>query len=79
MALVESLARPPEDDYQGELLDRYRRPIPRLADGLDTQQIAGKLSYSERTVKNVLHGLMHRLQLRNRAHAVAFALREGYI
>jgi len=25
VALVESLARPPEDDYQGELLDRYRR------------------------------------------------------
>jgi len=25
LALVESLARPPEDDYQGELLDRYRR------------------------------------------------------
>src|SRR5262249_28942964 len=25
VALVERLARPPEDDYQGELLDRYRR------------------------------------------------------
>jgi TnpA family transposase len=25
VALVESLARPPEDDYQGELVDRYRR------------------------------------------------------
>ncbi|WP_247701765.1 response regulator transcription factor [Streptomyces sp. F63] len=50
-----------------------------VSEGLDTREIAGKLSYSERTVKNVLHGLTTRLQLRNRAHAVAYALREGYI
>ncbi|MEU9590246.1 LuxR C-terminal-related transcriptional regulator [Streptomyces sp. NPDC048219] len=50
-----------------------------VADGLDTGEIAGKLSYSERTVKNVMHGLTTRLHLRNRAHAVAYALREGYI
>jgi DNA-binding NarL/FixJ family response regulator len=50
-----------------------------VAEGWDTGEIAGKLSYSERTVKNVLHGLTTRLQLRNRAHAVAYALREGYI
>ncbi|MET9910832.1 response regulator transcription factor [Streptomyces sp. NPDC006476] len=50
-----------------------------VAEGLDTGEIAGKLSYSERTVKNVIHGLTTRLHLRNRAHAVAHALREGYI
>ncbi|WP_035804659.1 helix-turn-helix transcriptional regulator [Kitasatospora mediocidica] len=50
-----------------------------LADGLDTSEIARRLCYSERTVKNVLHGITTRFQLRNRAHAVAFALREGYI
>lgn len=50
-----------------------------VAEGLDTGEIAGKLSYSERTVKNVMHGLTTRLHLRNRAHAVAHALREGYI
>ncbi|MEV6564335.1 response regulator transcription factor [Streptomyces kronopolitis] len=50
-----------------------------IAEGLDTRQISEKLAYSERTVKNVLHGLMTRLHLRNRAHAVAYALREGYI
>ncbi|MCK8680124.1 helix-turn-helix transcriptional regulator [Streptomyces lichenis] len=50
-----------------------------VAEGLDTGEIAGRLSYSERTVKNVLHGLTTRLHLRNRAHAVAHALREGYI
>ncbi|MFH8750818.1 response regulator transcription factor [Streptomyces rimosus] len=50
-----------------------------VAEGLDTAEIAGKLSYSERTVKNVMHGLTTRLHLRNRSHAVAYALREGYI
>ncbi|MFI8948087.1 LuxR C-terminal-related transcriptional regulator [Streptomyces sp. NPDC053750] len=50
-----------------------------VAEGFDTGEIAGKLSYSERTVKNVMHGLTTRLHLRNRAHAVAYALREGYI
>ncbi|MFD5429049.1 LuxR C-terminal-related transcriptional regulator [Streptomyces sp. NPDC127084] len=50
-----------------------------VAEGLDTSEIAGKLSYSERTVKNVMHGLTTRLHLRNRAHAVAYALREGYL
>jgi DNA-binding NarL/FixJ family response regulator len=50
-----------------------------VAEGLDTGEIAGKLSCSERTVKNILHGLTTRLQLRNRAHAVAYALREGYL
>ncbi|MET8509407.1 response regulator transcription factor [Streptomyces sp. NPDC004787] len=50
-----------------------------LAEGLETRQISEKLAYSERTVKNILHALMTRLQLTNRAHAVAYALREGYI
>lgn len=50
-----------------------------LADGLDTGQIAQKLSYSERTVKNILQGLLTRLGLRNRTHAVAHAIRLGLI
>lgn len=50
-----------------------------LADGLDTSEIAHELAYSERTVKNVVHDVTTRLQLRNRSHAVAYALREGLI
>ncbi|WP_230421484.1 helix-turn-helix transcriptional regulator [Actinomadura soli] len=61
------------------LAEREREVLCLIAEGLDTSEIAGKLAYSERTVKNVLHGLMTRLHLRNRAHAVAYALREGYI
>jgi DNA-binding NarL/FixJ family response regulator len=50
-----------------------------MADGFDTIEIAGKLCYSERTVKNVIYGVTHRLKLRNRSHAVAYALRAGMI
>jgi DNA-binding NarL/FixJ family response regulator len=50
-----------------------------MADGMDTAEIAGKLCYSERTVKNVIYGVTHRLKLKNRSHAVAYALRAGMI
>jgi DNA-binding NarL/FixJ family response regulator len=50
-----------------------------VADGFDTAEISAKLGYSERTVKTVLHDVSSRLQLRNRCHAVAYALREGLI
>jgi DNA-binding NarL/FixJ family response regulator len=50
-----------------------------VAEGLDTAEIADKLSYSERTVKNALHDVTSRLQLRNRSHAVAYALKQGLI
>jgi DNA-binding NarL/FixJ family response regulator len=50
-----------------------------VAEGFDTAEIASKLAYSERTVKNVLHDITSRLQLRNRSHAVAYAMRQGLI
>jgi DNA-binding NarL/FixJ family response regulator len=50
-----------------------------VSEGLETREIAAKLSYSERTVKNVLQGITLRLGLRNRAHVVAYAAREGYL
>ncbi|GAA5038468.1 helix-turn-helix transcriptional regulator [Actinopolymorpha pittospori] len=50
-----------------------------VSEGLDTAEIARKTSYSERTVKNVLHEITTRLQLHNRAHAVGYALRNGLI
>ncbi|MER7877677.1 response regulator transcription factor [Streptomyces solisilvae] len=54
--------------------------ILRLAsEGYDTPEIALKLSYSERTIKNVLHAFITRHHLRNRTHAVAFALRKGLL
>ncbi len=61
-------------------LDAREIEVLRLvAEGRETRQIAEQLAYSERTVKNVLHDITSRLQLRNRSHAVAYALREGLI
>ena len=54
--------------------------VLRLAsEGLETAEIARRLAYSERTVKGVVHDITSRFQLRNRTHAVAFALKQGLI
>jgi DNA-binding NarL/FixJ family response regulator len=50
-----------------------------MADGLGNAAIASSLSCSEHTVKNVIYELMARLHARNRAHAVAAAVRAGLI
>lgn len=61
------------------LAPREAQVLRLVADGFDTGEIASQLCYSERTVKNVLHDVTTRLQLRNRSHAVAYAMREGLI
>lgn len=61
------------------LSERETAVLRLLADGLDTGEIARRLSYSERTIKAVLHDVTARFQLRSRAHAVAYAVRAGLI
>lgn len=61
------------------LAEREIEVLRLVADGLETSEIASKLAYSERTIKKVLHEVMIRHQLRNRSHAVAYALRNGLI
>ncbi|HEU5331176.1 MAG TPA: LuxR C-terminal-related transcriptional regulator [Actinocrinis sp.] len=50
-----------------------------MADGHGNAAIARALSCSEHTVKNVIYDLTARLQVRNRAQAVACAVRRGLI
>jgi DNA-binding NarL/FixJ family response regulator len=50
-----------------------------LAEGLDTMEIANRLSYSERLMKGVIQMAIRRLGLRNRTHAVAYAIRMGIL
>ncbi len=50
-----------------------------LAGGNDTRGIAAELCYSERTVKNIVHDVLMKMNCRNRAHAVAVATRRGMI
>jgi DNA-binding NarL/FixJ family response regulator len=61
------------------LSERETQILRLVADGHDTAEIAERMAYSQRTVKNVIHDVTTRLQLRNRSHAVAYALRQGLI
>jgi DNA-binding NarL/FixJ family response regulator len=61
------------------LTERELGVLRLVADGLDTGEIAQQLAYSERTIKNIIHDITTRFHLRNRSHAVAFALRQGLI
>jgi DNA-binding NarL/FixJ family response regulator len=61
------------------LSDREAMVLRMIAQGMEVREIAHALSYSERTIKNTLHDVVSRFQLRNRTHAVAFAMREGMI
>ncbi len=72
-AVLASFAAP------ASLSTREQEVIRLLADGRDTAEIATTLCYSERTVKGVIHEVTSRLQLRNRSHVVAFALRNDMI
>ncbi|MGM1060377.1 helix-turn-helix transcriptional regulator [Saccharothrix sp. Mg75] len=64
---------------RNRLTPREEQVMRMMAEGLDTAEIAVRLSYSERTVKNVIHGVTTRFNLRNRPHAVAYAVRSGLI
>ena len=63
----------------GGLSTREREVLRLLAEGEDTRDIAGCLCFSERTVKNIIHDVLMKLNCRNRAHAVALATRQGVI
>lgn len=61
------------------LSDREVEVLRMLADGHDTAAIARTLAYSDRTIKNIIHDVTVRLNLRNRSHAVAYAVKSGLI
>lgn len=63
----------------GQLTPREQEVLRLIAEGLATREVAMKLSYSERTIKNVLHDVAMKLGARSRSHAVAHAVREGLI
>jgi DNA-binding CsgD family transcriptional regulator len=62
-----------------QLDEREYEVLRMLADGESTRGIAERLSYSERTVKNIVRGLLVKLKCKTRAHAVALAARQGVI
>jgi DNA-binding NarL/FixJ family response regulator len=61
------------------LTDREQQVLALIAKGHPTREVAQELCYSERTVKNVLHDVVTKLNARSRSQAVAHAVREGLI
>jgi len=61
------------------LTDREIKVLKLLAEGFDTAEVGRQLFHSERTVKNIVHDVTSRLNLRNRTQAVAYAMRQGLI
>lgn len=62
-----------------ELTGRELDVLQLIADGYGNADIAELLACSQHTVKNIIYDLMGRLQLRNRAHAAAYAVRAGLV
>ncbi len=65
--------------HSAKLTDREQQVLSLIAAGHPTREVAQELCYSERTVKNVLHDVVTKLNARSRSQAVAFAVREGLI
>ncbi|MGH9039624.1 MAG: LuxR C-terminal-related transcriptional regulator [Acidimicrobiia bacterium] len=63
----------------GHLTGRELDVLRLLSTGQSTREIAADLSYSEKTVKNIVHDLLVRMNCRNRAQAVAMATQRGLI
>lgn len=74
-----STAAPPAGGSSSALSERERAVLRLVADGQDTGEIARELCYSTRTVVSVMHDITNRFRLRNRAHAVAYAMRTGLL
>jgi DNA-binding NarL/FixJ family response regulator len=63
----------------GGFTEREIKVLRLVAEGYDTAEVGKQLFCSERTVKYILQAATSRLDLRNRTHAVAYALRLGLI
>jgi DNA-binding NarL/FixJ family response regulator len=50
-----------------------------LSEGSSDKEIAVRLGISQRTVKNHVHNILEKLQLRNRVQAAAYAHRQGLV
>lgn len=58
---------------------REQQVLRLVAEGHPIREVAEQLRYSERTIKNVIHDVVTKLNVRTRSQAVAQAVREGLI
>ena len=79
MRLLADYVRRTREQSVNGLSERDLQVLRMVADGAEMSEIAGRLGYSERTIKNILKGSTKRLSLRNRAHAASYAIRAGLV
>jgi two-component system, NarL family, response regulator LiaR len=76
--LLQELAGPKEPPLTPEpLTQREVEVLQLIAQGLDNQQIAGRLVISEATVRTHVSNILGKLHLASRTQAALYALREG--
>jgi DNA-binding CsgD family transcriptional regulator len=63
----------------GGLTDRELDILIEVARGRTDQEIAAQFVVTEGTVKTHIRHILRKLNVRNRAHAVAHVLRKGFI
>lgn len=61
------------------LSPREREILQMVVNGLSNEEIAAKLFITRGTVKNHLHNILAKLQMKNRAQAIAYAVHEGLV
>ena len=77
--LVDELNRPPEGKKTDDpLTEREVEVLKFVAKGLSNQDIASKLTVSERTVGAHVSNILAKLHLANRTQAALYALRKGF-
>jgi DNA-binding NarL/FixJ family response regulator len=82
-ALVEEIRNQPDTTPDGrsiaQLSSKELEIIRYLATGMSNREIAERLIYSEKTVKNYLSTIFQKLHLRDRTQVAIFALRHGLL
>jgi DNA-binding NarL/FixJ family response regulator len=71
--------RPLGTTHVGGFAPREQTVLSLVAAGFSNREIAEQLSYSERTIKTILHDVVIKLGVKSRSQAVAMAVRERII
>ncbi len=78
--LLDEFNRVRENKPDSQLLSKREQEVLILvATGVTNREIAEKLVVTESTIKVHLHNILEKLHLRNRQHAVAYAIEKGLV
>lgn len=76
---VRKIDEPARNDPHGSVSRREEEVLQLIADGCSTPEVADRLFISQKTVKNHLASIYHKLDARDRTQAVLRAVRMGII